>query len=339
MNKIFIPSGGLNLLNIRIRTPLKDNIYAAKNNIYAAKNRSSLKRNFPLLCMTVPFFLLVVVFAYGPLWGWAIAFTDYSPGVSIFQTGFTGLKYFARIFGNTSEFLMVMRNTLVLSLLSLLTSPLVVLLAIMLNEVRSNTFKRVVQTLAAFPNFISWVVGYSLFFAMMSVDDGLINNLLLKSGLLTRPVDFLGESQYAWFLQTFASFWKTAGWSTIIYIAAITGIDRELYDAANVDGAGRFGKIRHIIIPGILPTYFVLLILGIGNILSAGGGFEQYFVFHNALVHDYIEVLDTYTYRLGMEMNDFPLATAAGIFKTVVSVILLFGANRIHKIAVGHPII
>lgn len=304
----------------------------------AKPTKNRLKHSMPLLLMTVPFFLLVVVFAYLPLWGWSIAFVDYMPGVSILESGFAGFKYFSRIFSSTSEFLMVMRNTLVLSFLSLLTSPLTVILAIMLNEVRSKAYKRVVQTLTSFPNFVSWVIVYSLFFSMLSVEDGVLNNVLINLHIISTPMDYLGNPDIAWLLQTFTTFWKNAGWSAIIYIAAISGIDEELYEASKVDGAGRLSQIIHITVPGILPTFFVLLVLGIGNLLSAGG-FEQYFVFHNALVHEYVEVLDTFTYRIGMEVNDFPLSTAAGMFKTVVSVILLFIANKLHQKTMGHPII
>jgi ABC-type polysaccharide transport system permease subunit len=300
--------------------------------------KSALAGRASLLCMTVPFFILIVIFSYVPLWGWSIAFIDYSPGIPILESGFAGLKYFFRIFGSTSEFLMVMRNTLVLSGLNMLVSPLIVILAVMLNEVRSSPVKRVVQTVSSFPNFVSWVIVYSLFFSMLSVEDGVVNNALLKLGLMSQPVDFLGTPQSAWMLQTFATFWKNAGWNAIIYIAAIANIDIELYDAAEIDGAGRLDRIWHITVPGILPTFFVLFILGIGNLLSAGG-FEQYFIFHNALVHDYIEVLDTYTYRVGMQVNDFPLATAAGIFKTLVSIVLLIFANKLHKKTMGYPII
>lgn len=288
--------------------------------------------------MTVPFFVLVLLFSYVPLWGWTMAFTDYSPGVSIFETGFSGLKYFFRIFGNGSDFFMVMRNTIVLSLLLMITSPLAVILALMINEVRFSPLKRIIQTVTSFPNFISWVIVYSMFFYMLNVGDGIANNFLLKLGLVTKPIDFLGTPQYAWMMQTFVTFWKGAGWGAIIYIAAIANVDLELYDAAQIDGAGRLARIWHITIPGILPTFFVLYILGIGNFLSAGG-FEQYFIFHNPLVHNYIEVLDTYSYRVGMEVNDFSLATAAGIFKTVISIGLLAIANTLHKKAVGYTII
>lgn len=303
-----------------------------------SKHKKEFHSYFPLLVMTVPFFVLVLVFAYVPLWGWAMAFTNYLPGVSIFETGFVGFKFFGRLFSSSSEFLMVLRNTLVLSVLTLISSPLVVLLAIMLNEVKNGPFRRVVQTLTSFPNFVSWVIVYSLFFSMLSVEDGILNKMLLSTHLITRPIDFLGNPDITWALQTFISFWKNAGWGAIIYLAAIAGIDSELYEAAKVDGAGRFTQILHITIPCILPTYFVLLVLGIGNLLSASG-FEQYFMFHNALIHKYIEVLDTYTYRVGMQVNDFSLSTAAGMFKTSVSVILLFGANKLHKIFMGYPII
>lgn len=302
-------------------------------------SKMNFKRNMSLLFMTVPFFIIVVIFLYVPLWGWSMAFVNYYPGVSIFKSVFVGLKYFSRLFGGGSEFPIVLRNTLVLSFLGILISPLTVILALMLNEVKNALFKRIVQTLSSFPNFVSWVIVYSLFFSILSVEDGVLNIGLLKFHVLSHPIDFLGTPQISWLLQTFITFWKNVGWGAIIYIAAIAGIDSELYDAAKVDGAGRLAQMWNVTVPGILPTFFVLLVLNIGNLLSAAGGFEQYFVFHNALVHTQIEVLDTYAYRMGMELNDFSLSTAAGIFKTFISVFLLFFANKLHKKVMGHPII
>lgn len=307
------------------------------------KNNQPPKRTFrkeyiPLLLMTVPGFIFVIIFSYVPIWGWSMAFVDFRPGISILDSEFVGLRHFIRLFARNDEFMMVMRNTLVLSALNLLTGPLVVVLAIMINEIGRKTLKRFLQTFTSFPNFVSWVVVYAVFFSLMSVEDGLINRALISLGFIDRGINFLGDASLAWPLQTFVTFWKGAGWSAIIYLAAIAGIDQEQYEAAQIDGANRIQQIWHITVPGILPTYFVLLMLGIGHMLSAGG-FDQYFLFHNPLVHNRIEVLDTYSWRIGMRVNDFALATAAGIFKSVLSVTLLFLANKAHKLVRGYSLI
>lgn len=290
-----------------------------------------------LLFMTVPFVLLVIVFSYAPLWGWGLAFIDYYPGVPVLESPFVGLKYFVRMFSNNREFIMVMRNTLALSLLQVLVTPLPVVLALMLNEARSRPFRRTIQTLSSFPYFISWIIVYSVFFAFLSVDDGMINRLLLKTGLLKKPSDLLGSARATWALQTVISLWKNGGYTAIIYLAAIAGIDPELYDAAEVDGAGALRKIAHITIPGILPTYSIMLVLTVSNILS--NGFEQYYIFHNALNHDMIEVLDTYVYRIGLVNLDFSLSTAVGMFKTVVSITMFVLANSISKRLTGSAVL
>jgi ABC-type polysaccharide transport system, permease component len=311
------------------------------NSVYSSLpfSKRRYKNIFPLLCMTVPFFLLVVIFAYVPLWGWSFAFTDFQPGISIFASKFVGLKNFLRLFDISygSEFPMVMRNTLALSFIGIATMPIPVAFAIMITELRTRWLKRLIQTVTSFPYFVSWIIVYSLFFAFLSVDDGLINQVLLKVHLISNPTDILANPDVTWLFQTFLGLWKTAGYSAIIYISSIAGIDQELYKAAEIDGAGRFGKIRHITIPGIMPTFSVIMVLTIGNILNMG--FDQYFVFHNPLIHERIEVLDLYTYHMGIINSDYPFATAVGIFKTVVSAVLLFSANMINKKINGKSII
>jgi ABC-type polysaccharide transport system, permease component len=304
-------------------------------NIYRETHR--YKKVYPLLLMTIPFLIITFIFYYLPLWGWIIAFIDYMPGVSVFQSKFVGLLHFGRLFSNNKELLMVLRNTIVISLLNIIMTPVPILLAIMITEVKNNFSKRLIQTISAFPYFVSWIIVYSLFFSLLSVDDGLINHIFISLHIINQPIDLLGSSNSTWLLQTFATTWKSAGYTAIIYMAAITGIDQELYNSAEVDGAGKLKQIIHITIPCIMPTYVIMLVITIGNFLS--NGFEQYYIFHNALNHDMIEVLDTYTYRLGIEKLDFSFATAVGMLKTLVSIILLFVSNRIAKKAVGASII
>ena len=286
--------------------------------------------------MTVPFFILVLAFNYGPIWGWVIAFIDYRPGIGFFESKFVGFKYFGWLFAGGAEFLMVLRNTLVFAFLTIATTPIPVVFALLLTEVRRTWYRKSVQTIASIPHFISWVVAYGIFFALFSVDDGVVNITLLKLNIISYPLDVLGDPRWTYGFMTVAGIWKSAGWSAIIYLAAIAAIDQELYDAAYVDGAGRLQQVRHITVPGIMPTYSVILILTIANILNVG--FEQYFVFHNALNHQVIEVIDTYTYRLGLARMEFSFATAVGIFKTVVSIVLITLANVAFKKIMGRSI-
>lgn len=301
------------------------------------KETSKFKKSYTLIIMTVPLFLLAMLFSYGPLWGWSMAFVDYTPGVSILSSRFTGLEQFTYFFEAGSQFLLVLRNTLALNLLALAMCPLPIIFSLMLTESRSVLFKKAIQTVTSFPNFISWIIVYAVFFAFLSVEDGMINHLLLGLHIIDKPTDILANPDAAWLLQTFASVWKGIGWNAIIYLAAIAGIDKELYDAAEVDGAGRFRRILHITIPGLLPTFSVILILSVGSLINSG--FDQFYVFDNALVHDKLNVIDTYTYRMGLQQFDFSYATAVGIFKSLISVVLLTVSNTMSKVATGKSII
>ena len=297
------------------------------NPAYSYKRKNS-KEKVQLFFLGLPFIILIFVFSYLPLLGWILAFFDYKPGISLSKTSFVGLKFFKMIFWDSSDLLEALKNTLMFYFLGLVTSPLPVIFAILLNEVRSSSFKKVVQTITTLPNFVSWVIVFSLSFAMFSYD-GMINQLLMSFKLIKEPLNILGNSAMVWIFQTLLGIWKGLGWGAIIYLSAIAGIDSEQYDAAKVDGAGRLQSILHVTVPGIAPTYFVLLILGISNLLSVG--FEQYFVFYNGLVADRITVLDLYVYRMGILANDFSYTTAIGIIKTVISIILLFIANGLSK--------
>lgn len=300
--------------------------------------RERIKRVLPLLAMTVPFFLLVVTFSYVPLWGWYIAFVQYFPGENVIRSEFVGFKYFGQIFsGGGDQFQTAFRNTLVFSVVSLLASPLPLLFAILVNEVKWKRFKQFVQIVTSFPNFISWIIVYSICFTFLSLDEGVLNRLLVNLHILDKPFDFLATSWLTWTLQSLITIWKSLGWTAIIYLAAIASIDPEQYQAAEVDGAGRLQQIRHILIPGVLPTFSVLFLLNIGYMLSTG--FDQYYVFNNPLVHPKIDVLDTYMYRLGLVQLNFPLSTAVGVFKSAVSVVLVFTANAIYKKVNGKGII
>ncbi|GGG51577.1 ABC transporter permease subunit [Paenibacillus radicis (ex Gao et al. 2016)] len=288
-----------------------------------------------LFLLSIPFVVCMLVFNYFPVYGWVYAFFDYKPGIPLSATPFVGLEHFKEIFTSSSDLVNAFINTLAMNLLNLLFSPLAIVFAIMVNEVSSGKYKKFVQTFSTLPNFISWVLVYSLAFAFFS-GEGLINMALGKLGF-DYTVQPMAHESSTWMFQTFLTIWKTLGWNAIIYIAAIAGIDSELYDAARVDGASRLRTIWHITIPGVLPTFLVLTLLNISNMLSSS--FDQYFVFYNPLIAGKIEVLDYYAYRMGVIVGDYPYATAVGIFKTAISIILLFSVNKISKKLRGDSLI
>ena len=302
------------------------------------RHRKFDKDRLALLLLGLPFIIFIFMFAYVPLFGWAAAFFNYKPGLPINKLQFTGLQYFRMLFtsvgGNVSNALI---NTLALSFFGLLCSVLPMVLAILLNEFRSTKFKRLSQTATTLPNFIGWVIVYSLAFALFS-QQGLMNDILTKFGAISQPIRVLDNVKLVWFFQTALGVWKNTGWGAIIYFAAIAGIDQEQYEAATVDGAGRFAKVIHITLPGLLPTFFVLLLLGIGNILTAGGGLDQYLVFYNGLTAPKIETLDYFVYRVGMLANNYSYAIAVGIVKSVISLTLLFSVNFLSKKVRGQSI-
>lgn len=298
------------------------------------QTRNTIERT-QLFLMGLPLILFVLVFSYLPLCGWILAFFDYKPGLLLFKTPFVGLKFFHIIMGDKSIW-ESLRNTLVFYLLNLATYPLPVLFAILLNEVKVSPVRKMVQTFTTLPNFVSWVIVFSLAFAMFS-NDGMVNKLLLGWKLIDAPDNLLGNDGAVYLFQTLLSVWKNLGWSAIIYLAAMSGIDSELYDAARVDGAGRFHSMLHVTLPGIAPTFFVMLILGISSMLSVG--FDQYLLFYNGIVADKITVLDLFVYRMGILSNDFSYSTAICMLKTFISILLLLAANGLSKKVRGQGII
>lgn len=289
-----------------------------------------------LFAMVVPFVILVFVFNYIPLFGWLYAFYDYKPGIPLSQTPFVGLKFFRLVLDSKDDLIRVLTNTIALSMLSILTSPLAVIFAILLNETRSKLFKKTVQTLTTLPNFISWIIVYSLASVIFS-SGGLLNQILFKLHWIEDATNVLGNQPATWWFQTAISVWKGLGFGSIIYLAAIAGIDQELYDAAKVDGAGRFQRIMAITVPGIMPTFFVLTLLNVANLLSSFS-FEQNFVFYNSLVADKIETLDYYVYRTGIATGDVSFGTAVGMAKSLISIVLLFSVNAVSKRVRGQSV-
>ena len=305
-----------------------------------AKRKFWTTPGFRLFLMTTPFLVLVFLFSYLPLFGWRYAFYDYKAGMKLANTPFVGFKYFQSILGSSiriRDIMRVMRNTLGMSLLGIATSPLPMLFAIMLYEIHSTTYRRIVQTLTTLPNFISWVLVYSVAYAMFSVGDGFVNRVLLRWGLIDTEINFLASRSHVWLTMWAYGTWKGLGWSAVMYLAALTGVDQTLYEAARVDGAGRYHVILHIEIPSLLPTFFVLLLLSIANIIN--NGMEQYYVFSNAMNKSSIEVLDLYVYNQGITGNQIPYATAVGMLKSVISIILLTVANWFSKAVRGQSIL
>lgn len=292
------------------------------------------KREFQLFLLALVFALFVVAFCYVPLLGWSIAFIDYNPGKSLFQQKFVGLANFKLLWSSKRDLGMAVRNTLALSGLSLLTMPVPLIFAILLSELPFKRLSKLTQTISALPYFISHVLLYAVCFSLFSPTDGAVNVILRLFYGPDYTSNLLAQPDVAWRMQTFICLYKGMGYSAIMYLSAMSGIDQELYDAASVDGAGRLAKILHVTIPGIMPTFIVLLVLNIAGMLS-GAGFDQYYVFQNPMVLNKLEVLDTYIYKIGLRQNNFGFATAAGMLKSLISVMLLMLANRISKLVRG----
>jgi len=293
-----------------------------------------MEPKYRLFLMVLPFLVLVALFSYLPLWGWVYSFFDYRPGFPLSVDSFAGLKWFNYLFSNPAtraDIVRVLKNTFAMSGIGIATSWLPMLFAIFLCEIRFGFFKKGVQTLTTIPNFISWVLVYSVAFAIFSTE-GFLNWMLINLGIIQEGTNYLMSGSHIWLKMWLWGTWKGLGWNAIIYIAGISSIDPQLYEAATVDGADRFQRMRHITVPGLLSTYFVLLLLSIANVLS--NGMEQYLVFHNPNNRASIQVLDLYVYQLGLASatTNIPLATLIGMLKSVISVVLLFAANSASKI-------
>jgi multiple sugar transport system permease protein/putative aldouronate transport system permease protein len=292
-----------------------------------------------MFLVVLPFLVLAFVFSYLPLLGWVTAFYDYKPALGLGGSEFVGLQWFEVLVSSETQLKQlgqVMANTLAMSFLGIATSLLPVFFAILLNEIRASWFRNAVQTLTTLPNFISWVLVYMIAFSLFS-SSGLVNTTLHDWGLITVPMKFLDTDQHVWLTMLAWSLWKGLGWGAIMYLAAIAGIDQSLYESARIDGASRFQLMRYITFPMLMPTYVVLLVLSIANILN--NGMEQFFVFQNAFNREHIQVLDLYVYNVGMTGNSLSLATVLSMFKSVISLALLLAANAIAKRARGSSII
>ena len=300
----------------------------------AALKQYKKKKNYKLLLWLLPFLVFVVLFSYVPLFGWSIAFFQYTPGSSLSAENFVGLKYFRQFFMDTVDMWRIRFRSAYL--LGLVTMPLPMIFAILLNEVPHKGFSKFVQSITTFPNFISWVIVYSLAFSLFSTE-GVINSILMGMGIISKPTNVLSSTSAVYWFQTCLGIWKGLGWSSIVYLAAISGIPQELYEAASVDGAGRFQQMLHVTLPGIAETFIVLLLLSIGNFISVG--FDQYFIFQNPVTLKRLEVLDLYVYRLGLINKSYSYSTAIGMIKSLISLVMIFGTNQLAKKIRGNSII
>ena len=290
-----------------------------------SKTFKKIATNKVLYIMLVPCMIYTFIFSYYPLTGWIMAFENYKPAKGYWGSKFVGFDQFRFLFEDI-EFWRSMRNTLAMSVMNLIFSFLfAIVFALLLNEIKSLPLKKITQTVSYLPHFLSWIIVCSLISKMLSTNDGAVNNVLMKLGLIKEPLLFLGDQKYFWWITTFANIWKETGWNAIIYLAAITSIDPCLYEAASIDGAGRWAKIKYITLPGIKPTIMILLLMNVGNVLNAG--FEVQYLLGNGLIKSVSDTIDIYVLTWGISQNDFSLGTAAGIFKSVVSIALILVAN------------
>lgn len=291
----------------------------------AQKNR---KESYKLFLFILPCLLFVFIFSYLPLRGWIYAFTDYRPGYQWSDLNWT-FSNFTRLFENAvmrQQMLDVIGNTLVYAFLGILLSPVPMIFAIFLNEMRSNKYRKIVQSLTTLPHFISWVIMFSVVYFMFS-PNGVVNVLLKDLGMGT--VDPLTSDKGVLLTQRMYALWKETGWNAIVYLAAIAGIDQDQYEAAMIDGANRRQKIWYITVPGLIGTFFVLLIMNIGNLLNQG--IDQFYLFQNAFNKDQIQILDLYVYNLGIGNGQYAMATAVGMAKSIIALLLFLFANLLSK--------
>ena len=249
-----------------------------------------------------------------------MAFQNYKPRTGILHSEFVGLEKFRMLFSDMT-FIRVIRNTLAMGVINLVvTFFTAIAFAVLLNEIKSKGGKKVVQTISYLPHFLSWIIVTGILHDMLS-GTGIINELLVNLHLISKPINFFAHTKYFWPIVAFANVWKETGWNAIIYLAAITSIDPSLYEAASIDGAGRWEKIKYVTLPGIKPTIIILLLMNVGNVLNAG--FDQIFNMYSTSVYQTGDIIDTFVYRLGLLDAQYGPATAVGLFKSVISTLFI----------------
>lgn len=288
---------------------------------------SSIRRNWDLYLLTLPVVIYFIIFKYAPMYGVQIAFKDYIATKGIWGSPFAGFKHFERFF-RSYLFKTVVKNTLGISIYHLLAGfPIPIILALMMNEVKNQKFKKTVQTVTYAPHFLSTVVLVGMLTSMLSPRNGVVNQLLKSLGM--EPIYFLGEAGLFKSIYVWSGIWQNAGWNSVIYMAALAGIDTQLYEAAIVDGATKRQRVWHITIPGILPTAITLLILNTGNIMDVG--FEKVYLMQNGLNLTSSEVISTYVYKSGLVGAEYSFSTAVGLFNSIINFILLILVNKISR--------
>jgi len=301
----------------------KENTAIKKKSKYSF---TEIKKQSFLIITSAIFLVYGFIFYYVPLGGWVMAFQNYKPKTGLLHSKWVGLAKFKFLFEDAT-FIRVIRNTLAMGVLNLITTFIMaILFAILLNEIRTTLIKKGIQTISYMPHFLSWIIVTGILHDALSAN-GVVNEIIQACG--GNPIVFFGETKYFWPLVAFANVWKETGWNAIIYLAAITAIDPCLYEAASIDGAGRLSKIMHITLPSIRPTIMILLLINVGNVLNAG--FEVQYLLGNDVIKSVSDTIDIYVLNWGISQSDFSLGTAAGIFKSVVSIILIVIANNLAK--------
>lgn len=291
-------------------------------------NWKEIKRQKVLLLWSLVFVIYGFIFCYLPLAGWLMAFENYKPKEGFFHSQFIGLGKFKQLFIDDG-FLRVIRNTLAMGVINLVvTFVAAIVFAILLNELKSRGGKKVVQTISYLPHFLSWIIVTGILHDALA-GTGIVNDILLRLHVLKEPLNFFAHPKYFWGIVAFANVWKETGWNAIIYLAAIVAIDTNLYEAAAIDGAGRWARIKYITLPGIKPTIIILLLMNAGNVLNAG--FEVQYLLGNGLVQSVSQTIDIYVLKWGISQGDYSLGTAAGVFKSVVSIVIILIANGMAK--------
>jgi len=327
-------SGGFNMTSLGEKNPATAGVKPV------LKTKSTFIKKIinqrQLIVLIIPFILFVLVFNYLPIWGWSMAFVNFRPGRSIFDSEFVGLAHFIEAFSD-HNFIIAIRNTLLTSTLRISTGFVAaIMLALMLNEVKSLAFKRTVQTISYLPYFISWVVASTIVYMALSPSDGIVNIVLLQLGLINEPVPFMGNPDYFYGIVALSNIWKNVGWNAIVYLAAMAAIDPELYEAANIDGASRIKKILSVTLPSIMPTIKILLVLNIGFLMNAG--FEQVYLLSNPSNLEASRTIDIHVFNFALRTGRLSYGTAIGIFNSTVALILITISNFISKKVDGYGV-
>ena len=302
------------------------------------KSKRKKAISYKLFLYVLPCILIVFIFNYFSIWGWAYAFFNYKPGKSLLDCEFVGLEHFKFLFGNPvmrKNLFRVLKNTIGIHLIGYLFTPIPMFFAIFLSEMKSTRFKKIAQTVTTLPHFIGWVVVYSMATSIFGTN-GLLNNLLIELDIIEEGVNYLASNNHVWLKQVLWQEWKGIGWGAVVYFAAIAGVDQELHEAAMIDGAGKMARIWYITVPHLIPTYFALLIMNIGKLLNSG--VDQYLAFSNAINRDSLEVLDLYVYNLGLGNGQISFSVAVGIMKSAVAFVLFGLANGLSKKVRGESV-